>query len=499
MSERLIRVRFAPSPTGYLHVGGARTALFNWLFARHHGGTFVLRIEDTDRARSSDAMVQAIIDGLEWLGLLWDEGPFHQADGVERHRRDALELLRTGNAYRCFCTPEQIEARQGGDADGEGAFRYDRHCLHRVSGEEAEQRAAAGQPYAVRFRVPDGTTSWDDAVHGRIEFANRDIEAFIILRSDGTAVYNMAVVSDDAEMAITHVIRGDDHISNTPKQILLYRALGRPTPVFAHVPMILGPDGKRLSKRHGATAIGEYRDQGILPSAMVNFLALLGWSPGTDEELFEMRELIERFSLEGINKKSAVFDPQKLEWLNGQHLSRMPAERLEPLVTERLVAAGIASTAELESRREWYLSLIDLVKVRARNLSALVEQARPYLEEAITYEPAAVQKHWADASGARVRLAALRDRFSAVDEWDAARLETELRGLADELGIGAGKLIHPLRVALVGAAVSPGIFDVLAVMGRERTLRRLDAAITVLEDRAAGTAAPPGAGPARAP
>src|SRR5690606_4964996 len=302
MSERPIRVRFAPSPTGYLHVGGARTALFNWLFARHHGGTFVLRIEDTDRARSSDAMVQAIIDGLEWLGLLWDEGPFHQADGVGRHRRAALELLRAGNAYRCFCTPEQIEARQGGDADGEGAFRYDRHCLHRVSEEEAEQRAAAGQPYAVRFRVPDGTTSWDDAVHGRIEFANRDIEDFIILRSDGTAVYNMAVVSDDAEMAITHVIRGGDHSSNPPKPILLYRALGRPTPVFAHVPMILGPDGKRLSKRHGATAIGEYRDQGILPSAMVNFLALLGWSPGTDEELFEMRELIERFSLEGINK-----------------------------------------------------------------------------------------------------------------------------------------------------------------------------------------------------
>src|SRR5690606_7139103 len=226
--------------------------------------------------------------------------------------------------------------------------------------------------------------------------ANRDIEDFIILRSDGTAVYNMAVVSDDAEMAITHVIRGDDHISNTPKQILLYRALGRPTPVFAHVPMILGPDGKRLSKRHGATAIGEYREQGILPAAMVNFLALLGWSPGTDEELFDVSELVERFSLDGINKKSAVFDPQKLEWLNGQHLSRMPAEQIEPLLTERLVAAGLASTADLDDRREWYLSLIDLVKVRARNVPALVEQARPYLEAAVTYEPAAVQKHWAD-------------------------------------------------------------------------------------------------------
>lgn len=491
MSDRPIRVRFAPSPTGFLHVGGARTALFNWLFARHHGGTFVLRIEDTDRARSSDAMVRAIIDGLEWLGLLWDEGPYHQADGVERHRRDALTLLRTGHAYRCFCTPEEVEARRGGAADAEGGFRYDRHCLLRVSEAEAEQRAAAGQPYAVRFRVPDGTTSWDDAVHGRIEFANRDIEDFIILRSDGTAVYNMAVVSDDAEMAITHVIRGDDHISNTPKQILLYRALGRPTPVFAHVPMILGPDGKRLSKRHGATAIGEYREQGILPSAMVNFLALLGWSPGTDEEFFEMPELIERFSLDGINKKSAVFDPQKLEWLNGQHISRMPAARLEPLLTEQLVAAGLASTADLEERREWYLSLIDLVKVRARNVPALVEQARPYLEETVTYEPAAVQKHWADPAEAHARLSALRDRFAALDEWDAARLEAELRSLADELGIGAGKLIHPLRVALVGAAVSPGIFDVLVVMGRERTLRRLDAAMTALAQQAAGTAVPP--------
>src|SRR5690606_26061748 len=287
--------------------------------------------------------------------------------------------------------------------------------------------------------------------------ANRDIEDFIILRSDGTAVYNMAVVSDDAEMAITHVIRGDDHISNTPKQILLYRALGRPTPVFAHVPMILGPDGKRLSKRHGATAIGEYREQGILPSAMVNFLALLGWSPGTDEELFEIHELIQRFSLEGINKKSAVFDPQKLEWLNGQHISRMAAERLEPLLTPRLVAAGLASEPDLRARREWYLFVIDLVKPRARNLPALVDQMRPYLRESIEYDPAAVGKHWSDHGETRARLAALRDRFAALGEpWDAAGLEESLRGLADELGIGAGKLIHPLRVALVGTAVSPG-------------------------------------------
>ena len=481
MNDGQIRVRFAPSPTGYLHVGGARTALFNWLFARRHGGVFILRIEDTDRERSSEEMTRAILEGMEWLGLTWDEGPYHQADGFERHRRDALRLLETGHAYRCFCTPEELAEKRARAEGAREAYRYDRTCLLRVSPEEAERRAAAGQPFTIRFKVPEGVTAWDDAVHGRLEFNNADIEDFIILRSDGTPIYNLAVVSDDAEMRITHVIRGDDHISNTPKQILLYRALGYREPIFAHVPMILGPDGKRLSKRHGATAIGEYRSQGILPWAMVNFLALLGWSPDDDREVMSVEELIERFSLEGINKKSAIFDVRKLEWLNGQHLSLAPAERLEPIVSEELVRNGIANADVLRERRDWYLKLIDLLKVRARGVGDIVRQAVPYFVERIEYDAEAVQKHWKDPAEVRAHLAALRERFATVDSWDETTLEAALRGLADELGIGAGKLIHPLRVSVTGMAVSPGIFEVLVAMGPELTLRRLDAALEALD------------------
>ena len=484
MNEQPIRVRFAPSPTGFLHVGGARTALFNWLFARHHGGVFVLRIEDTDRERSSEEMTRAILEGMEWLGLEWDEGPFHQADGIQRHRADVFRLLESGHAYRCFCTPEQLAEKRARAEDAKLAYRYDRSCLLEVPPDEAERRAAAGEPYTVRFRVGEGKTAWDDAVHGRIEFDNAEIEDFIILRSDGTPIYNMAVVSDDLAMRITHVIRGDDHISNTPRQILLYRALGHEPPVFAHVPMILGPDGRRLSKRHGATAIGEYAEQGVLPWAMVNFLALLGWSPGGDLEIMEVDEIIERFSLEGITKKSAIFDPKKLEWLNGQHLSRTPAERLEPLVTERLVAAGLAHPEGLAERRDWYHRLIDLLKVRARNLDDIVRQARSYFLDEIEYDEAAVQKHWKNPAEVRDRLRMLRQRYAAVQSWDESVLEAELRDLADELGIGGGKLIHPLRVSLTGMAVSPGIFEVLGAMGPELALRRIDAAIEALDARA---------------
>jgi glutamyl-tRNA synthetase len=464
-------------------VGGARTALFNWLLARRHGGVFVLRIEDTDRERSSELMTRAILEGMEWLGLDWDEGPFHQADGLERHRADALRLLETGQAYRCFCTPEELQAKRERAQGEQQAFRYDRTCTLNVSPEEAELRAAAGQPFTVRFRVPEGKTAWDDAVHGRIEFDNADIEDFIILRSDGTPIYNMAVVSDDIEMRITHVIRGDDHISNTPRQIMVYQALGAELPTFAHVPMILGADGKRLSKRHGATAIGEYREQGILPEAMANFLALIGWSPGGNEEVFTIEELIERFSLDGINKKSGVFDPKKLEWMNGQHLSRTPAIELEPELTQMIVAAGLASSDALAARRDWYLALIDLLKTRARNLDELARHARAYLVEEIEYEEEAVRKHWKDPALVREQLGALRQRFAAAQPWDEATLEATLRTLADELGVGAGKLIHPLRVSLTGFAVSPGIFEVLVAMGPELALRRLDAALTALQSQ----------------
>jgi glutamyl-tRNA synthetase len=447
-----VRVRFAPSPTGHLHVGGARTALFNWLFARHHGGRFVLRIEDTDRERSSDAMVEAILDGMTWLGLDWDEGPHHQADGLEGHRRDALTLLELGKAYRCFCTPEELaEKRKQAEAEG-GGYRYDRKCLREVAADESERRAEQGEPFTLRFRVPKGETIWADAVHGETRFDNRELDDFIILRSDGTPIYNLAVVSDDHEMAITHVIRGDDHLSNTPKQILLYRALDREPPTFAHVPLILGPDGKRLSKRHGATAVGEYRHHGILPEALMNFLALLGWSPGDDTEVMAADELVRRFTLDRINKKSAVFDVGKLEWLNGRYLAEASAELLAPGVRERLSVPGVGS-GETDVGDDRLRYLIDLLKTRARTVDALADQVRIYIVDEIDYDDAAVDKHWARKPDEVLdRLRRLRTAYEEP-EWEPQPLEERLRDLAAELGVGAGKVIHPLRVALTAGTV----------------------------------------------
>jgi len=471
------RVRFAPSPTGYLHVGGGRTALFNWLFARREGGVFVLRIEDTDRSRSSDEMTQAILDGMTWLGLDWDEGPYHQADGFARHREDALRLLERGAAYRCFCTPEELQAKR--EAMGE-EYRYDRTCAN-LSAEEIARRLEEGRPFTIRCRVPDGTTEWDDLVHGPTRFQNESIEDFIILRTDGTPIYNLAVVSDDIEMRITHVIRGDDHISNTPKQIILYRGLGAEVPVFAHLPMILGPDGKRLSKRHGATAVGEYQDQGILPHALMNFLALLGWNPGDAQEVMLPHELIARFSLERVNKKSAVFDPEKLAWMNGQHISRMSAAELFPLVAPMLVEAGLTTEAELEDRRDWLYGVIDLVKVRARVLESIVEQARQYLAPTVEYERAGVEKHWKNPEEVARLLHDIGETLDSLGTWEAGAIEQSLRETAERLGVGFGKVVHPLRLALTGATVSPGIDQVIAQMGRELVARRIRAAVAALQ------------------
>ncbi|HEX6693128.1 MAG TPA: glutamate--tRNA ligase [Longimicrobiales bacterium] len=475
----MIRVRFAPSPTGYLHVGGARTALFNWLLARRMGGVFILRIEDTDRERSDPLMTQAILDGMTWLGLTWDEGPVHQADGTARHRQDALQMLAKGAAYRCFCTPAELEARRAAAGSSADAFRYDRHCAA-IPPDDAAAREANGDPFTVRFRVPEGRTAWDDAVHGTIAFDNASIEDFIILRTDGTPIYNMAVVSDDVDMRITHVIRGDDHISNTPKQILLYQALNRDVPVFAHVPMILGPDGKRLSKRHGATAVGEYANEGILPEAMVNFLALLGWNPGTEQEVFTADELVAAFSLEGINRKSAIFDTKKLEWLNGQHIAGRSAAELAPIVTAGLETAGLATADSLASRTDWYHGLIDLLKIRARRMNELVQLATPYFTDDFPFDEAAVAKNWSDPATAD-RLEKVAARLRGVQPWEHAPLEEALRAEAEAQGIGAGKLIHPVRVALLGVAAGPGIFDVMTVLGRDRVLARLAAAQTRLD------------------
>jgi glutamyl-tRNA synthetase len=473
------RLRFAPSPTGYLHVGGARTALFNWLFAKHYGGQFLLRVEDTDRARSTEASTRAIYEGLEWLGLQWDEEVVHQGANLQRHRADAEALLERGTAYRCFCTPEEIDTRRReAEAAGE-AFKYDRRC-DRLPADEVARRVASGMPFALRFRVPDGETSWDDIVHGVITFPNKDIEDFVVLRSDATPVYNMAVVSDDIAMRITLVMRGDDHISNTPKQIMLYNALGASLPRFAHLPMIHGLDGKKLSKRHGATAVGDYRHMGILPQAMLNFLALLGWSPGNDIEVMTVPQMIELFSVDGLLKKAAIFDPKKLEWMNGQHLSLLANEALAPLVIDALADAGLATREQLEARRNWLLSLIDLLKVRSRTIDDIVRQAIPYLAEHVSYDPDAVAKQWKDRAATVDLLSSVRNTLGSVDTWEPPVMEEALRILAEQRGVGAGKLFQPLRVALTGLTVSAGIFDVLALLGRDCALARIDDAVKFL-------------------
>jgi glutamyl-tRNA synthetase len=470
-----LRVRFAPSPTGYLHVGGARTALHNWLLARKYGGAFLLRIEDTDKARSTDESTRAIFEGLEWLGLGWDEEVTYQGANLERHRADAQRLLDAGAVYRCFCTPAELDQRRK-DAEARGdAFKYDRRC-DRLAPDEIAHRVAMGDAYVLRFRVPEGETAWDDLVHERIIFPNKDIEDFVVLRSDQTPIYNMAVVSDDIASGITVVMRGDDHISNTPKQILLYAALGARLPVFAHLPMIHGTDGKKLSKRHGAMAVGDYRHQGILPTAMDNFLALLGWSPGGDREVMTMPELIDAFSPDGLLKKASVFDPKKLEWMNGQHLSMLPIAEVEPLITPSIVEAGLATPDWLSANHAWYLTLLELLRVRSRTVDDVVRQAAPYFGDTVDLDPDAVAKQWKDPSTADV-LREARVALAASRDWASEPLESALRGVADRRGIAAGKLFQPLRVALTGSAISPGIFDVLLLLGRDRSLARIDAAL----------------------
>ena len=439
---------------------------------------FLLRIEDTDKARSTDESTRAIFEGLEWLGLKWDEDVVHQGANLERHQRDAEKLLDAGAAYRCFCTAAELDERRREAETRKESFKYDRRC-DKLSADEVARRVAAGEPHVIRVRVPDGDIEWNDLVHERIAFPGKDIDDFVILRSDKTPIYNLAVVSDDIAMRVNVVMRGDDHISNTPKQILIYRALGAELPVFAHLPMIHGLDGKKLSKRHGATAVGDYQHLGLLPGAMLNFLALLGWSPGGDREVMTLDEMVELFSVEGLQKKAAIFDPKKLEWMNGQHLSMISLDDLEPRVTPLLVSAGLTSAESLSARRDWYRSLLDLLRVRARTLDDIVRQAGPYFLPEVEYDPEAVAKYWKDPLEARTILQSTRDAL-AGSEWDSTALESSLRQLAESRGVSAGKIFQPLRVALTGLTVSPGIFEMLIQMGREMALHRLDSAILSL-------------------
>ena len=438
----------------------------------------MLRIEDTDRERSSDEHTQAILDGLGWLGVSWDEGPFFQSEGLERHKAAALALLESGQAYRDFSTREMAQKDREEEMASGTRSRAPRKRADAMSSEEVAARIDAGETFAVRFRVPDGETVWNDGVHGETRFRNEEIDDLVILRSDGTPTYNLAVVSDDAEMNINLVLRGDEHLSNTPKQILLHQALGKPVPEFAHVPLILGPDGKRLSKRHGATAVGDYEHDGILPEAMFNFLSLLGWSPGDDQEVFSVEELVQTFSLERVLKKSGVFDVKKLEWLNGQHLAQTPTEELLEAVEGRLRGNGLLTGTDPGGIDLTFL--VDLLKVRARTVEDLLDQAEPYFLSELEYEPKAVKKQWAkDPQTTGDRLARLQETLAGVT-WEQAELEEASRALAEEMEIGAGKLFQPLRLALTGSSASPGIFDVLVLLGQETSMDRIEKAVNIL-------------------
>ena len=473
------RVRFAPSPTGYLHVGGARTALFNWLYARRHGGVFILRIEDTDAERSSAEMVGGILEGMQWLGLDWDEGPevggahapYFQSERLDRYRTMAERLVAEGHGYYCYCSPDRLrEEREKAEARGE-AWKYDRACLA-LSPERIAELEATGAPRAIRFKVPEGSTTFDDAVHGAIAFEHSNIEDFVILRSDTYPTYHLSVVVDDVDMRITHVIRGDDHISNTPKHVLLFSAFGSPTPRFAHVPLILGADKKRLSKRHGATSVIEYKRLGYLPDAMVNFLALLGWSPGDDRELMSREELVGAFALEGISGGNAVFNTEKLDWMNGQYIARLSSAELAAHVEPLLRDAGLWAPEPSSERREFLQRLLELLRPRAKRLTDFVEQARPFLVDTVEYEREAVEKYLS-ADGIEQHVSALATSLRTVSPFDESHVEAAVRGTASERGLKAGNLIHATRVAVTGRATSPGLFEVLVLLGRERTVDRL--------------------------
>jgi len=465
-----VRVRFAPSPTGYLHVGGARTALFNWLFARKMKGTFILRIEDTDFERSSEAMVQGILDGMSWLGLDWDEGPFYQSQRLDLYRATVDKFLASGHAYYCFCSKEKLESDRAAATAAGRPPMYPETC-RKLDRAEADRRRAAGEPAAVRFAVPEtGTTVVPDAVFGNVEFQNVEIEDLIILRSDGIPTYNLCVVADDIDMRLTHVIRGADHLSNTPKQILQYQALGVTPPIFAHVPLILGADKTRLSKRHGATSVIAYKQEGIVPEAFRNFLALLGWTPAdSSKEVMSDEELIAAFGLDNISRSNAVFDRAKLDWFNTEYIRAYPAERLLPLVREEWAAAGVQPSSKDD---KWLMQAVDLLKSRARSLKDFAGTFRGYFMDAYETDPAAVEKFLKDPA-VRTMLAELAERYAAATEFTEASTEQTLRDFAAEKNVKAGALINGARVALTGQGVAPSLFAVMALLGREKTVTRL--------------------------
>lgn len=464
-----VRVRFAPSPTGHLHIGGARTAFYNWLYARHYKGTFILRIEDTDRTRSTEEYINAIIEGMKWLGLDWDEGPYRQTDRFDVYKSYADKLLADGKAYFCYCSPEELEQRrQEALAQGK-TLKYDGRCRNRDKGQ--------GKNAAVRFKMPqEGETVVHDLIRGRIVFENAQLDDLIIIRSDGTPTYNFTVVVDDVDMNITHVIRGDDHLNNTPKQIHIYAALGYEIPLFAHLPMILGADKTRLSKRHGATSVTAYKEMGYLPDALVNYLVRLGWSHG-DQEVFTRDELIQYFSFENIGKSAAVFNPEKLLWLNSHYIMNSASEKLAELVIPFLITQGIIGKSQ-SLNKEWLSKAITPLKERSKTLTELANSLRYYIADDVEYNEKAKAKFLNE--GSRDILIELKDKLMVVRDFSAEEIEKVFRAIIEKHNVKLGNLAQPVRVAITGSTESPGIFEVLEIMGKEKTLKRLEKAINTI-------------------
>jgi glutamyl-tRNA synthetase len=453
-----LRVRFAPSPTGYLHIGGARTALFNFLLARKEQGKFILRIEDTDVARSTQTSVDAILQAMDWLGLNYDEGPIYQSDRFDLYRAKVQELLAAGKAYRCYCTPEELEQRREAAMKSGGKPKYDRTCLHR-------QDQPDDRPYAIRFFVPDGETAFVDRIKGTISFQNEELDDLIIQRSDGTPTYNFVVVVDDAEMGMTLVLRGDDHVNNTPRQILLYQALGYAVPEFAHVPMILGADKTRLSKRHGATSVMEYRVMGFLPEALVNYLARLGWSCG-DEEIFSMEELITKFDLDHVGRSAGVFNPEKLLWLNAHYIKSGDRLRLAGLLKEYLAERGITTEGGPD-----LVAVVKSLQERSHTMVEMAEGAAFYFAEGVDYLPEAVSK--CCTPEAKGGYQAVLKHLAALDDFNHDAIAGAFKQVMTETGLKLGKLAPAVRVALNGTITSPSVYEVLEVLGKEKSLARL--------------------------
>ena len=458
-----VRVRFAPSPTGFLHIGGVRTALFNWLFARRERGKFILRIEDTDQSRSTEESIQAILEGLRWVGLDWDEGPFRQTERMDLYRQHAMKLFEQRQAYWCVCSAEELEARRK-EAQAKGLQqKYDGRCRERgITNPSSEA--------ALRFKAPqEGQTVIDDLIKGRVVFENNLLDDLIILRSNGYPTYNFSVVVDDALMGITHVIRGDDHLTNTPRQIPMFQALAFAVPRFGHLSMIMGSDKTRLSKRHGATSILAYRDMGYLPEAVVNYLVRLGWSYG-DQEIFSRRELIEKFSFEHVQKSSAVFNPEKMVWVNAEYIKSSDPKRVAALLQPFLEQAGVGAEASAMPEG-WLEQLVVALRERCKTLVEMATMAAPYVQRDIVIEEDAAKKHLTpDITPALSKFA---DRVAALAEFSHAALEKAFKEVLDEHGLRMGQLAQPVRVALIGRTASPGLFEVMELLGRERTLARL--------------------------